>query len=197
MSLGHFDPDAVVIIAQIEWPCEPLKVVCERISDGLRFSAARSTKGNGTTTTSPKSQITKRLFVLRRIPFRECVGQSIQIRVSRSHFADFDNLAPSQLKSLPNLAHRPDRLDPGGRAAVAPFAHFFPPAHDAVDFQFDNFTGDQRRYAVLEGFAALDLLSPHRIIANFDVSHERARVIILFCSSYGWGGGGVKVLNSI
>src|SRR5579863_8749252 len=125
MSLGHFDPDAVVIIAQIEWPCEPLKVVCERISDGLRFSAARSTKGNGTTTTSPKSQITKCLFVPRRIPFRECVGQSIQIGISRFHFADFDNLSPPRLKSLPDFLHRPDRLYPRSRAAVPPVTHFF------------------------------------------------------------------------
>lgn len=69
MSCAHCERAAVVIIAQTECRVLSLKVLFERTTEGRRFNTAMSTNGNGTVTTSPRSQITERLFVLWRIPF--------------------------------------------------------------------------------------------------------------------------------
>ena len=117
-SLGHVVRLAVVIIAQIECSFARLNVSWERMSEGRRFSAATSTKGNGNITMSPRSQITERLVVLRRIPFRHRLTEGFQVAVGGACCGDANNLAAPRLEALPDFSHGTDRLDRLGRPAV-------------------------------------------------------------------------------
>src|SRR5690349_24141950 len=158
MSLGHLDRAAVVIIAQIEWPCDWLNAARERTREGLRFSAARSTNGKGTTTTSPKSQITECLFVLRRIPFRKRVAQSRQVGICHPHLANRDNLATPGVEPFPLRFHVSDRLDGLLRPAVLADSSFLPTPNHTVDFEIDDLAGRERHDALLQCFAAFDVI---------------------------------------
>ena len=83
-------------------------------------------EGNGRTTRSPLSQITKRLFVFRRIPFRQRLANRFQIAIGGARLANFDDFAAPRLKAFPDFPHRSDRFDGGGRPAVFSGLGFFP-----------------------------------------------------------------------
>ena len=84
--------------------------------EGRRFSAAISTNGKGSTTTSPTSQITEGLVVRRRIPFRHDTGQGREITVRSPGLSDRNALTTTGLKPFPDFAHRPHGLSIDGDA---------------------------------------------------------------------------------
>src|SRR4051794_36889860 len=112
-SPGQEDVVFVVIMASTVWP-PSLKERWLSTSAGRRLLPSVSAKGNGTTTTSQGSQITERLFVLRRIPFvqsrgERCVEGDVEgLDSLQHHFAVTDLIADQvpgrEPQRPPNLA---------------------------------------------------------------------------------------------